>query len=376
MGYKVDEDWDLAPYVEKNFVCSPPQVFRYSTLMSQKTTAWNDTSSRPYPSDPLSSQTSMPTQYTEKWTRGSVKARTGWTMDFSCPSPWPYYGTYEYNYHAWPRQIEAAETVCKPDWQLIMRNKIKEEALNIGTTLAEYKQSVRMFGSAGTAVMDAWRTFRGKAPRKRRKSLTMCSVAASELVYTYGVAPLFSDVYTTAEILLRRLEQPYFREYFVRANGSDRGTWSDANGKGRYWQTRTQRAKFYVWFDMQRASNFKLGNPLEIAWELVPYSFVFDWLIPVGSWLSSIDALSATEKIRGTVSEKVKYGHIGHVKLSGLDGTVWGSTPSTYKRTEHTRTFYDTVPFPTIPRWDPSFSWRKALNATALLVNFRRQHIC
>lgn len=32
-------------------------------------------------------------------------------------------------------------------------------------------------------------------------------------------------------------------------------------------------------------------NPLLVAWELVPFSFVVDWAIPVGAWLESLDAM-------------------------------------------------------------------------------------
>jgi hypothetical protein len=27
-----------------------------------------------------------------------------------------------------------------------------------------------------------------------------------------------------------------------------------------------------------------------VAWELVPYSFVVDWFLPIGSWINSLDA--------------------------------------------------------------------------------------
>jgi hypothetical protein len=34
-----------------------------------------------------------------------------------------------------------------------------------------------------------------------------------------------------------------------------------------------------------------ITNPLLIGWELVPFSFVVDWFLPVGGWLESLDAL-------------------------------------------------------------------------------------
>jgi hypothetical protein len=34
-----------------------------------------------------------------------------------------------------------------------------------------------------------------------------------------------------------------------------------------------------------------LTNPALVAWELVPFSFVFDWFIQVGDWLTGLTAL-------------------------------------------------------------------------------------
>jgi hypothetical protein len=41
---------------------------------------------------------------------------------------------------------------------------------------------------------------------------------------------------------------------------------------------------------LQRVSNVGLTNPLVVAWELVPFSFVVDWFLPLGDWLNGLDA--------------------------------------------------------------------------------------
>ena len=43
-----------------------------------------------------------------------------------------------------------------------------------------------------------------------------------------------------------------------------------------------------------------LDNPLEVAWELVPYSFVVDWFLDVGGWISSIGAQRGITFIEGS----------------------------------------------------------------------------
>jgi len=46
-----------------------------------------------------------------------------------------------------------------------------------------------------------------------------------------------------------------------------------------------------------------ITNPINLAWELIPYSFVVDWFIPVGDYLSSLDAFLGKSFVSGTVSK-------------------------------------------------------------------------
>lgn len=39
--------------------------------------------------------------------------------------------------------------------------------------------------------------------------------------------------------------------------------------------------------NLHRATTLGLTNPAAIAWELVPFSFVVDWFIPIGNFLNS-----------------------------------------------------------------------------------------
>jgi hypothetical protein len=46
------------------------------------------------------------------------------------------------------------------------------------------------------------------------------------------------------------------------------------------------------WVDSSQLANLQdwgITNPLLLAWELLPYSFVVDWFIPVGDWLATVD---------------------------------------------------------------------------------------
>jgi hypothetical protein len=39
-----------------------------------------------------------------------------------------------------------------------------------------------------------------------------------------------------------------------------------------------------------------------VAWELVPFSFVLDWFIPIGSYLSQLDASAGMEFLGGSTT--------------------------------------------------------------------------
>lgn len=270
-----------------------------------------------------------------------------------------------------------------PDWATALRLQIKDEAINLGTTLAEYRQSVRMFGSAAQGVVNAWRLFRGK--QKRRKNLTMCSVAASELVYTYGVEPLVSDLYDSVERLRYRLEYPVFRRFHTRAKDTvyvkyeDEDGWTTGGFNGWSWHKMSQDITAYVWFDLEKASNFIFGNPLEIGWELVPYSFVVDWMIPIGDALIALDALKAVDTMRVSVTtkeeKKFRLYHFGMTSPNHSLGEIRargpGARPSVFHLKSHEREVDSTLPLPSIPKFSLSGSIRRLLNASALLVNAR-----
>lgn len=51
------------------------------------------------------------------------------------------------------------------------------------------------------------------------------------------------------------------------------------------------------------ADSFGLNNPLEIAWDLVPYSFVLDWFLPIGDSLAALNSTTGLTKMGDSVTE-------------------------------------------------------------------------
>lgn len=69
-----------------------------------------------------------------------------------------------------------------------------------------------------------------------------------------------------------------------------------------------KRIKFHYRVDneiLRTLSQLSLTNPLEVAWELVPFSFVVDWMLPIGDYLSNMSALHGIEPLGYSVGDKI-----------------------------------------------------------------------
>jgi hypothetical protein len=126
----------------------------------------------------------------------------------------------------------------------------------------------------------------------------------------------------------------------------------------------SERPIFY--FDLQPDwEPFTFGNPLEVAWEVTPFSFIVDWGFNVGDTLSSLDALKGVDNIRGTVTRKRWATVVDRYTPSTKPDLVQAGIT---KYESHQRAFWNTIPLPPLPSWKPSFSWHRIRNGISLLT--------
>ena len=120
-------------------------------------------------------------------------------------------------------------------------------------------------------------------------------------------------------------------------------------------------------------SSLGLINPAEIIWELTRYSFVVDWLIPVGGWLSSLTSdvgysfvsgsLSRTARMRYQSSDVLFNPPLApNLSVLQLSPPRWAGT-----RKSFVRTCYAGSPVPGLYVKNP-LSLKHAANAIALLA--------
>ena len=135
------------------------------------------------------------------------------------------------------------------------------------------------------------------------------SLSKRWLQYQYGITPLVNDIYGAAEILNEGLEDPA-RKFTIQNKRSGTHTeviktFGNVDYITNIKQRSTVRLRAELADDAVRGlSLVGLSNPKQVVWELVPFSFVVDWFLPIGTWLKAKDALAGLTFKWGTISTK------------------------------------------------------------------------
>lgn len=200
--------------------------------------------------------------------------------------------------------------------------KLQDQKVDIGTTLATAKDTLRLLSSSAADLARLISYVRKGKWGKVHKLFGLTgkplgagkSVANRWLEYQFGWKPLMADIHsahqglmeglrkkafifsavrtTKEKVIVERLYNPY--SWFPTASG-----YSDLSC----------RVKIYAAVSDETVANLSqwgLIDPLSVAWELVPFSFVLDWAYPVGEFLKALHAAEGLTFIGGTVSWRVE----------------------------------------------------------------------
>lgn len=112
------------------------------------------------------------------------------------------------------------------------------------------------------------------------------------------------------------------------------------------------------------------SDPLTIGWELLPFSFVVDWLVPVGTFLEALQAHVGLTYKGGSSTGRVAYKY--RVQLSVVNDYVSGTRPTTLldNGAIERRPITSTMPAIYV-KW-PLSSANRAANAVALFAQLRK----
>jgi hypothetical protein len=179
--------------------------------------------------------------------------------------------------------------------------KVKGHSFNVGVSLAEVDKlsegvistikTVGLgFGDLAKGNFSSFaRRFGASPPSPRaQRSLTTKDFSGRFLEMRYAWEPTIQDTFEAAKAFEALSNGP--RQVVIKATHRKKlGLYIPTN----YARSRASalRSKTYTYEAYEELSAFRqmgLANPASILWERIPYSFVIDWFIPIGTYLELI----------------------------------------------------------------------------------------
>jgi hypothetical protein len=223
--------------------------------------------------------------------------------------------------------------------------KVKGHSFNLGVELGQLGQTVdllagnlRKLGRAALKLRrgDFASAARELGARPRTSKLKSKDVSGRWLELQYGWAPLVSSSYDAAKAFEAISNGPRKASVVsrVRENVEYELSQSPSQFSAKAKMQVLYQLKYELVEEMGVARQLGLEDPLSVAWELLPWSFVIDWFIPIGSYLSNLNQVPAlTGRLLETKTTKVPMQNIPFVwKDYEYWGPNWGievvGTPS------------------------------------------------
>jgi hypothetical protein len=231
--------------------------------------------------------------------------------------------------------------------------KIADQKVNLAENLATLGQTIRLFTGTASTLADllksayrdkALRPWLTKSYRAAKQDGIPKVIAERYLEYVYGWKPLMEDLYS-----LYKLSQTGFGKSLVlHAQGHAKQRGSSGSRTVTYTSLAARSTMDYVdeksrvnchlwarldpnWQGARAFNQLGLLNPVSLAWELMPWSFVVDWMLPIGSVLQALSAPAGLIFINGSVAMRCSAsGPYSHEYYGAESGRTWSyKTPAT-----------------------------------------------
>lgn len=261
---------------------------------------------------------------------------------------------------------------------LVARGKlldaIKNQNVNLAQAMAEFGQSARLFVTLAEDLYEGWRAVRkGRWLREIKQFGNNRTLEKKWIEYCFGLAPLVADLQGLCDSLADGLNNGV--TLYAKASAHDSETYSreykDPEGTGYLYHDELElcsvrlKARYRIYSsNLEKVSRYGFFNAPALAWELIPFSFVVDWAIGVGDWLTRLDALTGVDELVYIQGIKTRW--------SGQTGGDGGKATSELE-TRSRSMAQSNLPIP-IPRYEPSQSLRTIVTATALLQLIQPGH--
>lgn len=269
-----------------------------------------------------------------------------------------------------------------------MRSRLQDGS-TLGTTIAEGRETLELIAMRGASVLKALRKLRKGDPkgfayelavpkhqRRDGRFSTKHWLSGHWLEYWLGIAPTIADIEKSVEVLVRehpqtqRIKVAAFQDYTYRSGSFGPRPWPPyINAQcnfmsGMYVQVRVNNPNVFL------ATQLGLTNPVAIAWELVPLSFVVDWFYDVGGFLNSFDTFYGLEIVDGGTFTKTTYTGDERAYTWNLPGTKLETFEGKFSGHVFRRNRATSFRLPRPVLELPHVSWTRAATSISLLTQF------
>lgn len=338
-----------------------------------------------------------------KWHFGRMKTRTvlSWMGGSSSESSdYPATGIGTASHPPYVSRFSEADAILRTKALL----KIKDLKVNLAQAFGERRQTVSLIAQTATRIAMSYNSLkrfqvdeaarhlgvdlhlrkRNRLERRARQFNDGTKFAANSwLEYKFGWLPLLSDVYGAAE-MLAKVHNPDYNIQTVTARHqvalepswtrTNYGTSGKMTDEGRGVINAHIKLRFRPHTSLLGTlPNMGLNDPLLLAWELLPYSFVVDWFLPIGDYLSSLTARQGVTFVDGYIAYKAHLTSnrtVSDVYDNGnpyFRQVVSSSGQASLEKVHHLREVFVDFPTPLMPVVKDPFSASHVVTALALL---------
>lgn len=192
--------------------------------------------------------------------------------------------------------------------------KVGSKKASIGQAIAESKEAIHLLFHSAITLFTAFKAAKKGNFRKVMKTLGVSfrslrskSIAGKWLELQFGWLPLMQDIHDTAQLIQKGFREKTHLASNIRVLKDTQGDSPYIDGNYEFHTEGSARYTMKVFYEIDPSVLRQLGeagliNPVEIAWELVPFSFVVDWFLPVGNFLDALAAPLGVQFIAGYYS--------------------------------------------------------------------------
>lgn len=268
---------------------------------------------------------------------------------------------------------------------------LADSAIRIRKSLVSLKRG-DIAGSLRSLIEGTSRTpIKPYSSMKRLKDTSEKNLANNWIELQYGWLPLVKDAASLGETLAYHLSCPLEMKVSVtqRKQKTDKGNWSwcPTTNRPPYYYIQSsgyrehhRRLTVYVTENPSMLASLGITQPENVLWELAPWSFVADWFIPIGQWLTArgLAELYKGTYIQGDLIRGMSLPVQGGVNSTGGFPPTWPVFESDWyvdhvgrlAGSHYTRSVgaAPSVPLPRFKGLAKAASWQHCANAVALLT--------